>query len=77
VADDAARAAYRAAYDAWTAELRRVHAVLLDGEPMDPMRRIALLRRESHLKDRYDAARARLLGLPTAAEAESGGFPPE
>jgi hypothetical protein len=73
--DDQAKQAYRAAYDAWQEQLARVHAVLLDGEPVEPMRRIALLRRESHLKDRYDEARARFLGLPT--DDSSGGFPPE
>ncbi|MGH9323491.1 MAG: hypothetical protein ACRD3V_26850 [Vicinamibacteria bacterium] len=67
---------YRAAFDAWLAQLERVHAVLLDGEPMDPMHRIALLRRESHLKERYEEARARLLGLPLETGAESP-FPGE
>lgn len=56
---------YRAAFDAWSIQLARVHAVLLDGEAMDPLHRIALLRRESQLKERYEAARLRLLGLPT------------
>jgi hypothetical protein len=67
---------YRAAFDAWMEQLQRVHAVLLDGEPLDPMRKVALLRRESHLKDRYEEARARLLGLPVEGEFESA-FPPE
>ena len=62
--DEAAAQAYRTAFDAWLAQLLRVHAVLLDGEPLDPMHRIALLRRESHLKARYEEARARFLGLP-------------
>ena len=69
--DQQAAAAYRAAFDAWMEQLRRVHAVLLDGEPIDPMHRIALLRRESHLKERYEEARARLLGLPAPGAAES------
>jgi hypothetical protein len=74
--DDADAQAYRTAFADWMEQLQRVHAVLLDGEPLDPMRKIALLRRESHLKDRYEEARARLLGLPVEGEAESA-FPPE
>ena len=70
--------AYRAAFDAWLEQIRRVHAVLLDGEPLDPMRKIALLRRESHLKERYEEARARFLGLPVEDGAGSEStFPPE
>ena len=75
--DEQAKRDYRAAYDAWSAQLERVHAVLLDGEAMDPMRRVALLRRESHLKERYDEARDRLLGLSTGGEVATGSFPPE
>jgi hypothetical protein len=74
--DEQSKQAYRAAYEAWIAQLERVHAVLLDGEPMDPMHRIALLRRESHLKERYEEARAALLGLPVEG-AQGGSFPPE
>jgi len=68
---------YRAAFDAWIAQLRRVHAVLLDGEAMDALHRIALLRRESHLKERYEAARARFLGLPDPEAEVESAFPPE
>jgi hypothetical protein len=74
--DEQAKQEYRAAFDAWLAQLERVHAVLLDGEQMDPMHRIALLRRESHLKARYDEARDRLLGL-SSGEGGDGAFPPE
>jgi hypothetical protein len=74
--DEQSKQDYRAAFDAWLEQLRRVHAVLLDGEPMDPLHRIALLRRESHLKERYEEARARFLGLPTDDDA-GGAFPPE
>lgn len=74
--DDAARE-YKEAFDAWLAQVERVHAVLLDGEPLDPMRKIALLRRESHLKERYDEARARFLGLSEPDAAEDSAFPPE
>jgi hypothetical protein len=72
--DEAAAKDYRAAYDAWIGQLQRLHAVLLDGEPLDPMHRIALLRRESHLKERYEEARARFLGLP-AEDTATSPFP--
>jgi hypothetical protein len=74
--DEQDKQQYRAAFDTWLAQLERVHAVLLDDEPMDPMHRIALLRRESHLKERYDEARARFLGLSAGGESDSP-FPPE
>ncbi len=72
--DPEAAAAYRAAFDRWMEDLHRLHEVLLDGAPLDPMHRIALLRRESHAKERYEAARARLLGLPAPTDggSESG-----
>ena len=62
--DEAAVAAYRAAYERWRRDLDELHAVLLDGKALDPLRRIALIRRESHTKERYEEARAHLLGLP-------------
>jgi hypothetical protein len=55
--------AYRAAYERWQRDLVRLHAVLLDGAPLDPMHRVALLRGESHSHDRYEQARRRLFGL--------------
>ncbi len=75
--DDAEKQAYRAAFDSWLAQLERVHAVLLDGEPMDAVRRIALIRRESHLKDRYDEARDRFFGLSPEEGIAESAFPPE
>jgi hypothetical protein len=54
---------YREAYERWQRDLQRLHAALLDGLPLDPMHRVALLRSESHTHDRYEAARRRLLGL--------------
>ena len=69
--DEQAAKEYRTAFEAWMVQLQRVHAVLLDGEAIDPMHRIALLRRESHLKERYEEARARFLGLPAPGTAES------
>jgi hypothetical protein len=74
--DEQSKQEYRAAFNAWMEQVQRVHAVLLDGAPMGPMHRIALLRRESHLKDRYERARARLLGLLVESDEESP-FPAE
>lgn len=69
-------AEYRAAWERWSTDLRQLHEVLLDGKPLDPLHRVALLRRESHSKERYEAARSNLLGLPDEDTADSP-FPPE
>ena len=74
--DEQAVNEYRTAYERWSEDLRRLHEVLLDGKQLDPLHRVALIRRESHSKDRYEAARARLLGLP-GGDDESSPFPPE
>lgn len=74
--DEATVQQYRAAFARWSEDLRRLHEVLLDGAPLEPLQRVALLRRESHSKDRYEAARARLLGLPDGDDGDSP-FPPE
>ncbi len=70
-------AAYRAAFERWMDDLRRVHAVLLEGEPLAPIKRIALLRRESHSKERYEQERARLLGLPAGDGPDPFGGAPQ
>lgn len=68
---------YREAYSRWQRDLERLHRVLLAGEAMDAMHRIALLRSESHSFDRYVEARRRLLGLPDAEAGASSPFGPE
>jgi hypothetical protein len=55
--------AYRDAYADWQRHLARVHALLLDGERMPPEQIKGLLNREVRAKERYDAARRRLLGI--------------
>lgn len=57
------KAAYRAAYEDWQAQLAKVHAFLLDGQRLPPPEIKGMLNRESRAKERYDAARRRLLGL--------------
>jgi hypothetical protein len=54
---------YRQAYENWTKQIADLHKVLLDGERLEPPKLKGLLNREAHAKDRYDAARRRLLGL--------------
>jgi hypothetical protein len=54
---------YREAYADWQEQLEGVHRVLLDGERLEPPKLKGLLNREARAKERYDAARRRLLGL--------------
>ena len=62
---------YLEAYDRWQRDLLQLHRVILEGEPMDPMHRVALLRSESHTHDRYELARRHLLGLEGDGEDET------
>ena len=54
---------YRSAYEDWQEQLQALHGVLLDGRRLEPPRLKGLLNREARAKERYDAARRRLLGL--------------
>ncbi len=54
---------YSAAFQAWQEELTRLHQVLLEGERLPPPQLKGLLNREARAKDRYEAARRRLLGI--------------
>jgi hypothetical protein len=54
---------YKRAYADWTEQLAGIHRVLLDGERLEPPKLKGLLNREARAKERYDAARRRLLGL--------------
>jgi hypothetical protein len=58
-----AKGEYRQAYETWMKHVQDLHAVLLDGQRLDPPQLKGLLNREAHAKERYDAARRRLLGL--------------
>ncbi|HEY7295576.1 MAG TPA: hypothetical protein VH916_11065 [Dehalococcoidia bacterium] len=64
------REAYTAAYERWQRDLQALHRVLLDGAQLDPPHFVALLRRESKSKARYDDVRRSVLGLPDAAPAD-------
>ncbi len=64
--DGATIEAYRAALAAWQRQLQVLHGVLLDGESLGPPQLKGLLNREARAKERYDAARFKLLGIPVS-----------
>lgn len=68
-ADDASRDAYREAWQAWQKQLEHLHRVFLDGEALRPDQLKGLLNREARAKERYDAARLRLLGIEEESAA--------
>ncbi len=68
------RRRYVEAWERWRADIDALHRVLLEGESMDPLHLVALLRRESKSKEKYDAERVEALGLP-AAEDDPFGAP--
>jgi hypothetical protein len=55
--------AYREAYEQWQKHLSAMHAFLLEGQRLDPIRIKGLLNREARAKRRYDLARFKLLGI--------------
>ena len=63
LADPAVAADYREAWEAWQKQIEHVHRVLLDGEAIRPDALKGLLNREARARERYDAARLRLLGI--------------
>jgi hypothetical protein len=66
---------YREAFEAWQKQIENVHRVFLEGESLRPDALKGLLNRESRAKDRYDAARLKLLGLEESPVAGSGDNP--
>ncbi|MCC7089828.1 MAG: hypothetical protein M9925_16075 [Chloroflexi bacterium] len=67
--DEATAKAYREAWDAWSRQVEHVHRVFLEGEPIRPDQIKGLLNREARAKEKYDAARLRLLGVDEAPPA--------
>jgi hypothetical protein len=61
--DESTAALYRDAWDAWSKQIEHVHRVFLGDERLKPDQLKGLLNRESRAKERYEAARLRLLGL--------------
>jgi len=62
-ADEATTKAYREAWEAWLKQVEHVHRVFLEGEAIRPDQLKGLLNREARAREKYDAARLRLLGL--------------
>ncbi len=67
--DESTAALYREAWDAWSKQIEHVHRVFLGDEKLKPEQLKGLLNRESRAKEKYEAARLKLLGL----EDESAG----
>ena len=65
--DESTATAYREAWEAWRKQLDHVHRVFLEGEPIKPDQIKGLLNREARAKEKYDAARLRLLGIDESA----------
>ncbi len=63
---------YTEAWEAWKKQIEHVHRVFLEGEVLRPDAIKGLLNREARAKEKYDAARLRLLGL----DAGESGDPP-
>lgn len=61
--NDQVKREYTEAYQSWQKQLGALHKVLLEEEKLEPVRLKGLLNREARAKERYDAARRRLLGL--------------
>lgn len=61
--DEATASLYREAWEAWQKQLEHVHRVFLGDERPRPDQLKGLLNREARAKEKYDAARLRLLGL--------------
>lgn len=60
---DDTKSEYKQAYEAWMGHLTELHGFLLDGKRLDPVKIKGLLNREACAKEKYDAARKRLLGI--------------
>ena len=67
---DERREAYLKAYEDWQKQLQALHDVFLEGTrtPVGDQFK-GLLNREARAKERYDAARLELLGIPAAADS--------
>ena len=68
--DETTAAEYQEAWEAWKKQIEGVHRLFLEGEKLRPDAIKGLLNREARAKEKYDAARNRLLGLeePTPPE---------
>ena len=71
--DEETANAYREAWEAWSKQVEHIHRVFLEGEKLRPDAIKGLLNRESRAKEKYDAARLRLLGLDGGTLDGPGG----
>lgn len=71
--DESTAAAYRDAWEAWKKQIEHVHEVFLGEEKLKPDQLKGLLNRESRAKEKYDAARLKLLGLDDSEAAPGTG----
>ena len=66
------RQTYLKAYEDWQRQLAGLHEVFLDGKMLEGDKMKGLLNREARAKERYDAARLELLGIPQAGDSPFG-----
>jgi len=63
---DERKRAYLDAYEDWQKKLAALHEVFLEGKRLEGDQMKGLLNREARAKEKYDAARLELLGIPSA-----------
>jgi hypothetical protein len=63
---------YQEAWEAWLKQIEHVHRVWLGDEKLRPDQIKGLLGREARAKERYDAARLRLLGIEDGPDDAPG-----
>ena len=73
--DDDTAQGYREAWEAWIKQIEHLNRVFLDDDKLRPDQIKGLLNRESRAKEKYDAARRRLLGLEESPLGDVGGEP--
>ena len=61
--DEATARLYQEAWEGWRKQIEHVHRVFLGDERPKPDQLKGLLNRESRAKEKYEAARLKLLGL--------------
>lgn len=65
--------AYYEAWEAWRKQIDHVHRMFFEGEKLQPDQVKGLLNREAHAKEKYDAARLRLLGIDQPSDGPATG----
>jgi len=65
--------AYHEAWEAWRRQIDHVHRMFFEGEALRPDQVKGLLNREARAKEKYDAARRRLLGIDAPQDGPGDG----